>query len=175
MTTYGEYGSKAEELWSDWNFPLHSGWALNSWVRIIWVVLGLVPLLLAVTGLSTWFFKRGLRKRRKRRLRGRLSPATLQVVVLYLALVAVLAGAAAAGVRCGVAVRAGVVVGEVLLVVQAVIDVARTCEATAPARPRRISATSSSRSCCSPCWLGGRSGKARCRAPTTSSWRSRAR
>ena len=68
MTTYGEYGSKAEELWSDWNFPLHAGWALNSWVRIIWVVLGLVPLLLAVTGLSTWLFKRGLRKRRKRRL-----------------------------------------------------------------------------------------------------------
>ena len=68
MTTYGEYGSKAEELWSDWNFPLHAGWALNSWVRIIWVVLGLVPLLLAVTGLSTWLFKRGLRKRRARRL-----------------------------------------------------------------------------------------------------------
>jgi uncharacterized iron-regulated membrane protein len=68
LTTYGEYGSKSEELWSDWNFPLHSGWALNAWVRIIWVVLGLVPLLLAVTGLSTWFFKRGLRKRRARRL-----------------------------------------------------------------------------------------------------------
>jgi uncharacterized iron-regulated membrane protein len=68
LTVYGEYASKSEELWSDWNFPLHSGWALNPWVRIIWVVLGLVPLLLAVTGLSTWLFKRGLRKRRARRL-----------------------------------------------------------------------------------------------------------
>ena len=52
-----------------------------------------------------------------------MSPETLQVVVIYLALVAVLAGAAAAGVRCGVAVRAGVVVGEILLVVQALLDV----------------------------------------------------
>ncbi len=52
-----------------------------------------------------------------------MSPASLQVVVIYLALVAVLAGAAAAGVRCGVAVRAGVVVGEILLVVQALLDV----------------------------------------------------
>ena len=68
MTTYGDFGSRAEELWSDWNFPLHSGWAFNPWVRIIWLVLGLVPLLLAVTGLSTWFFKRRLRKRRARRL-----------------------------------------------------------------------------------------------------------
>jgi uncharacterized iron-regulated membrane protein len=67
LTTYGEYGSRAEELWSDWNFPLHSGWALDPWVRIIWLVLGLVPLLLAVTGLSTWFFKRALRKRRRKR------------------------------------------------------------------------------------------------------------
>lgn len=52
-----------------------------------------------------------------------MSPATLQVVVIYLAVVAVLAGAAAAGVRCGVAVGAGVVVGEILLVVQALLDV----------------------------------------------------
>jgi hypothetical protein len=50
-----------------------------------------------------------------------VSPATLQVVVLYLALVTVLAGAAAAGVRCGIAVRAGVVIGELLLVVQALL------------------------------------------------------
>jgi hypothetical protein len=30
-------------------------------------VLGLVPLLLAVTGLSTWLWTRGVRKRRRRR------------------------------------------------------------------------------------------------------------
>ena len=52
-----------------------------------------------------------------------MSPATLQVVVAYLALVALLAVVAAAGVRCGTAVRAGVVIGEVLLVAQAAIDV----------------------------------------------------
>ena len=55
--------------------------------------------------------------------------------------------------------RAGVVVGEILLVVQALLDAICTFEATALPRPRHISAISSSRSCCSPCWLGGRSGK----------------
>jgi hypothetical protein len=52
-----------------------------------------------------------------------VSPAALQVAVVYLALVAALAGAAAAGLRCGTAVRAGVVVGEVLLLVQAALAV----------------------------------------------------
>jgi hypothetical protein len=52
-----------------------------------------------------------------------VSQATLQVVVLYLALVGVLAVVAAAGVRCGAAVRAGVVIGELLLIVQALLAV----------------------------------------------------
>ena len=64
-----------------------------------------------------------------------MSPATLQVVVLYLALVAVLAGVAAAGVRCGAAVRAGVVIGELLLVGQALLAVISYARGHRPGEP----------------------------------------
>jgi hypothetical protein len=64
-----------------------------------------------------------------------VSPATLQVVVLYLALVAVLAVVAAAGVRCGTAVRAGVVIGEFLLVVQALLAVTSYARGHRPGEP----------------------------------------
>jgi hypothetical protein len=64
-----------------------------------------------------------------------VSPATLQVVVLYLALVGVLAGAAAAGLRCGAAVRAGVVIGELLLVVQALLAVISFARGHRPGEP----------------------------------------
>ena len=55
-------GALAQALWEDWNFPTHAGWVVNPWVRHL-AVLGLAPLLLAITGLSTWLYKRGLRKR----------------------------------------------------------------------------------------------------------------
>lgn len=64
-----------------------------------------------------------------------MSPATLQVVVLYLVLVAVLAGFAAAGVRCGAAVRAGVVIGELLLVVQALLALISLARGHRPGEP----------------------------------------
>jgi hypothetical protein len=64
-----------------------------------------------------------------------VSSAFLQIVVLYLALVAALAGAAAAGLRCGVAVRAGVVVGEILLVGQALVDVVSFLRGHRPSEP----------------------------------------
>ena len=57
----------AQELWEDFNFAAHSGMLVNGWWRVVWGVLGLVPLLLAVTGLSIWFWTRGVRKRRRRR------------------------------------------------------------------------------------------------------------
>jgi uncharacterized iron-regulated membrane protein len=58
----------AQELWQDYNFPAHSGMIVNGWWRIVWGVLGLVPLLLGITGLSTWLWTRGVRKRRRRRM-----------------------------------------------------------------------------------------------------------
>ncbi|MGL4175939.1 MAG: hypothetical protein ACRCSN_07655 [Dermatophilaceae bacterium] len=53
-----------------------------------------------------------------------MSSAQLASVLLpYLALVALLSGAAALGIRCGRAADAGVVVAEVLLIARAVVDV----------------------------------------------------
>ncbi|HVV23324.1 MAG TPA: PepSY-associated TM helix domain-containing protein [Pseudonocardiaceae bacterium] len=42
----------------------HFGWMVNGWWRIVWFVLGMAPLALAVTGLSTWLFRRGVKRRR---------------------------------------------------------------------------------------------------------------
>jgi hypothetical protein len=67
VTYGGPAQSTAQTLWQDFNFPTHAGIIVNPWWRIIWGVLGLVPLLLAVTGLSTWLWTRGVRRRRRRR------------------------------------------------------------------------------------------------------------
>ena len=63
--TWGEPESTSQSIWEDWNFPTHAGYIVGPWWRIIWLVLGLTPLLLAFTGVSTWLYKRGLRKRRR--------------------------------------------------------------------------------------------------------------
>jgi uncharacterized iron-regulated membrane protein len=44
----------------------HYGESFNGWWRLIWLAFGLTPLVLAVTGLSTWLAKRTVKKRRKR-------------------------------------------------------------------------------------------------------------
>ena len=63
---YGLDGrSTAEVLWDDFNFPVHTGYIVNGWWRAIWFVLGLAPILLAITGVSTWLVRR--RSRRSRR------------------------------------------------------------------------------------------------------------
>ncbi|MEU4343487.1 PepSY-associated TM helix domain-containing protein [Nocardia sp. NPDC023852] len=45
--------------------PAHFGWLVNSWWRLIWLLFGLTPLALAVTGLSTWLFKRATQRRKR--------------------------------------------------------------------------------------------------------------
>ncbi|MDT3397283.1 PepSY-associated TM helix domain-containing protein [Streptomyces sp. B1866] len=45
--------------------PAHFGWQVNGWWRIIWAAFGLSPLLLAVTGVSTWLIRRRSRKAKK--------------------------------------------------------------------------------------------------------------
>jgi uncharacterized iron-regulated membrane protein len=66
--TYGSpEQSTAQLLYDDYNFTVHAGWLVGPWIRIIWAILGVVPLLLAITGLSTWLYKRRNRKRRYRR------------------------------------------------------------------------------------------------------------
>ena len=44
----------------------HFGWLVGPWWRILWVVLGLTPLALMVTGVSTWLFRTGTKRRRRR-------------------------------------------------------------------------------------------------------------
>ncbi|HEX4722897.1 MAG TPA: PepSY-associated TM helix domain-containing protein [Pseudonocardiaceae bacterium] len=45
--------------------PAHFGWQVNGWWRIVWVLFGLTPLALALTGLSTWLIRRRTRRNRR--------------------------------------------------------------------------------------------------------------
>jgi uncharacterized iron-regulated membrane protein len=45
--------------------PTHFGWNVNGWWRIIWAALGITPLLLLITSISTWLYRHGTQKRRK--------------------------------------------------------------------------------------------------------------
>ena len=56
----------AQTIWDSWNFPVHAGIVVNGWWRMIWFVLGLAPLALAVTGVSTWLVRRKTRQRSER-------------------------------------------------------------------------------------------------------------
>jgi uncharacterized iron-regulated membrane protein len=60
----------SQTLWEGWNFPIHAGTPFNGALRSPWVLFGLVPLLLAVTGVTTWLIRR-----RRRRARPTLRPA----------------------------------------------------------------------------------------------------
>jgi uncharacterized iron-regulated membrane protein len=55
------------QLVDDWFYPLHAGTFMNGWWRVVWLVLGLAPVVLAVTGLTTWLIRRGKRRRKRRR------------------------------------------------------------------------------------------------------------
>lgn len=52
----------SQVLWESWDFPIHTGTPVNGALRTPWVMFGLAPLLLAVTGITTWQMRR--RKRR---------------------------------------------------------------------------------------------------------------
>jgi uncharacterized iron-regulated membrane protein len=65
-----EGGSVAQAALGDlqWGLALHFGSPVAWPVRLLWLAMGLTPLLLAVTGLSTWLYRRG--RRRPRRAEG---------------------------------------------------------------------------------------------------------
>lgn len=44
----------------------HFGWLVDGWWRLVWVVLGLAPLALMLTGISTWLFRLGTKRRRRK-------------------------------------------------------------------------------------------------------------
>ncbi|MGL5808994.1 MAG: PepSY-associated TM helix domain-containing protein [Nocardioides sp.] len=50
--------SAAQSMWDQWNYPTHAGFVVDGWWRLAWLVMGLMPLLLAVTGVSTWLVRR---------------------------------------------------------------------------------------------------------------------
>jgi uncharacterized iron-regulated membrane protein len=79
--TFGDPAAPlAAQLWEAWNYPTHTGWVVGPWWRLPWLVAGLSPLLLAATGVSTWLYTRGTRKRRRAAARQRAAagpvPAT---------------------------------------------------------------------------------------------------
>jgi uncharacterized iron-regulated membrane protein len=50
----------------EWAQPaVHYGIAVNGYWRALWFVLGMAPLLLMLTGLSTWLYRRRVRRRRR--------------------------------------------------------------------------------------------------------------
>jgi uncharacterized iron-regulated membrane protein len=55
--------------------PLHFGWLANGWWRIGLFVLGLTPLALMVTGLSTWLFRHSTKKRKRQAAKARAATA----------------------------------------------------------------------------------------------------
>ncbi|MFN8199456.1 MAG: PepSY-associated TM helix domain-containing protein [Nakamurella multipartita] len=67
LTSGGPDEPLSQHLWQMWNFPVHAGFVVNGWWRSIWLVLGLAPLALAVTGVSTWLVRRRTRRNRKAR------------------------------------------------------------------------------------------------------------
>jgi uncharacterized iron-regulated membrane protein len=72
-----EPGSVSNRIWDEWSTTVgHYGVAISPWWRWIWVLFGLAPLALAVTGVSTWLYKRGVAKRKRERRRAREAEIT---------------------------------------------------------------------------------------------------
>lgn len=72
---YGFVGEPTSQVvWEDYNYPVHSGYVVNGWWRILWLILALSPLLLAVTGVSTWLVRRNAKKARKKAARTGTEP-----------------------------------------------------------------------------------------------------
>jgi uncharacterized iron-regulated membrane protein len=69
--TYGDPSvdrPASETLWESWNFPIHAGTPISGALRTPWLLFGLAPLLLAITGSTTWLMRR--RKRRAKATNG---------------------------------------------------------------------------------------------------------
>jgi uncharacterized iron-regulated membrane protein len=72
---YGTPGeSVSQSLYDGWNYPVHAGYIVNGWWRLIWLVFGLSPLLLAWTGVSTWLVRLSAKRARKKSTRAGDAP-----------------------------------------------------------------------------------------------------
>jgi uncharacterized iron-regulated membrane protein len=68
-----EVGNVFDQLWSDWSFPLHTGDFGGTATRAVWVVIGLSPIALGITGVAMFVIRR--RKRARRNAPGSTEPA----------------------------------------------------------------------------------------------------
>ncbi len=57
-TAYLDYPNLTTEIYEGWTFPIHTGMFAPWYVRLLWVLFGLAPLGLAVTGVAMWWLKR---------------------------------------------------------------------------------------------------------------------
>ncbi|MGH9023598.1 MAG: PepSY domain-containing protein, partial [Acidimicrobiia bacterium] len=53
-----EEGNVFDQAWDDWSLPLHGGDFLSNGSRSVWVLVGLSPLVLSVTGVVIWLRRR---------------------------------------------------------------------------------------------------------------------
>ncbi|MGC4111674.1 MAG: PepSY-associated TM helix domain-containing protein [Nocardioides sp.] len=74
----GSDESTAQVLFDQYNYPVHSGYVVNGWWRLVWLVFGLSPLLLGVTGVSTWLVRRRTKRSRRPGRKGQLDPVAAQ-------------------------------------------------------------------------------------------------
>jgi uncharacterized iron-regulated membrane protein len=57
-------GNVFDQAWDDYSFPLHTGDVGGPATRVVWVVIGLSPMLLGATGIAMWLIRRNKRRRR---------------------------------------------------------------------------------------------------------------
>jgi uncharacterized iron-regulated membrane protein len=67
--------SWAADLYNNWTYPLHAGIAVPWWARLVWFAFGMLPLILAYTGLRMWWLKRRARLQKSARHTEHLEPA----------------------------------------------------------------------------------------------------
>ena len=63
---YDNRNGPVAQVWEDWSYPVHAGYFMGWGYRTVWFVFGLLPLALAITGVTTWWMRRRKRRRKRR-------------------------------------------------------------------------------------------------------------
>jgi uncharacterized iron-regulated membrane protein len=61
-----EDGNVFDQAWDDWSYPMHTGDFAGPVTRVLWVGLGLSPLVLGITGITMNLVRRSKRAKRVR-------------------------------------------------------------------------------------------------------------
>jgi uncharacterized iron-regulated membrane protein len=75
-----EQGNVLDQLWEDWNRPLHTGDFLANGSRWVWLFVGVSPVVLSGTGVVVWWKRRKRRQSRPEVVRD-VAPADSGVVI----------------------------------------------------------------------------------------------